>query len=108
MNLLFVAIKANFFIPTCFPGAPRLLQAIAADGIVPFLRPFAVTSKKGEPIRALLLTAGIAEAGVLLANVDYIAPIITMLVPICSYCSNRIVLYNVCNNNIVYIVILIE
>jgi solute carrier family 12 (potassium/chloride transporter), member 4/6 len=55
-----------------------LLQAIAADGIIPFLSPFAVTSKKGEPIRALLLTATIAECGVLLANVDYIAPIITM------------------------------
>jgi potassium/chloride transporter 4/5/6 len=55
-----------------------LLQAIAADGIIPFLSPFAVTTK-GEPIRALLLTATIAECGVLLANVDYIAPIITML-----------------------------
>jgi len=57
-----------------------LLQAIAADGIIPFLRPFAVTSKNGEPRRALFLTIAIAEAGVLLANVDYIAPIITMLV----------------------------
>lgn len=64
----------------CFSGAPRLLQAIAADGIIPFLSPFAVKSKKGEPIRALLLTASIAECGVLLANVDYIAPIITMYV----------------------------
>jgi len=64
----------------CFTGAPRLLQAIAADGIVPFLRPFAVTSKNGEPRRALFLTIAIAEAGVLLANIDYICPIITMLV----------------------------
>jgi len=61
-------------------GAPRLLQAIAADGVIPFLNPFAVTSKKGEPLRALFLTAAIAECGVLLANVDYIAPIITMYV----------------------------
>jgi len=63
-----------------YSGAPRLLQAIAADGIIPFLRPFAVTSKNGEPRRALFVTIAIAEAGVLLANVDYIAPIITMLV----------------------------
>lgn len=60
------------------PGAPRLLQAIAADGVIPFLNGFAVTNKNGEPRRALYLTAAIAESGVLLANVDYIAPIITM------------------------------
>jgi len=41
---------------------------------------FSVTSKNGEPVRAQLLTATIAECGILLANVDYIAPIITMLV----------------------------
>jgi len=57
-----------------------LLQAIAADGVIPFINPFSVTNLKGEPRRALYLTATIAEAGVLLANVDYIAPIITMCV----------------------------
>jgi len=61
-------------------GAPRLLQAIAADGVIPFINPFSVTNLKGEPRRALYLTATIAETGVLLANVDYIAPIITMYV----------------------------
>ena len=59
-------------------GAPRLLQAIAADGVIPFLNVFSVTTKKGEPLRALLLTAAISELGVLIANLDYIAPIITM------------------------------
>jgi len=59
-------------------GAPRLLQAIAADGVIPFINVFSVTNLKGEPRRALYLTATIAETGVLLANVDYIAPIITM------------------------------
>jgi len=61
-------------------GAPRLLQAIAADGVIPFINVFSVTNLKGEPRRALYLTATIAETGVLLANVDYIAPIITMYV----------------------------
>jgi len=61
-------------------GAPRLLQAIAADGVIPLLNAFAVTSTKGEPLRAQLLTVSIAECGVLLANVDYIAPIIAMFV----------------------------
>jgi len=62
-------------------GAPRLLQAIAADGVIPLLNVFAVTSSSGEPRRAQLLTACIAECGILLANVDHIAPIITMSVP---------------------------
>ena len=57
-----------------------MLQAIAADGVIPILNVFAVTNKKGEPKRALYLTAAIAECGVLLANVDHIAPIITMCV----------------------------
>ena len=57
-----------------------MLQAIAADGVIPFINPFSVTNLKGEPRRALYLTATIAETGVLLANVDYIAPIITMYV----------------------------
>jgi len=37
-------------------GAPRLLQAIARDGIIPVLQPFSVSSSRGEPTRALLLT----------------------------------------------------
>lgn len=32
-------------------GAPRLLQAIAKDEIIPFLAPFAVSSSRGEPTR---------------------------------------------------------
>ena len=61
-----------------FSGAPRLLQAIAADGVIPFLNLFQVTTSHGEPLRALLLTAFISLIGVLIANLDYIAPIITM------------------------------
>ena len=37
-------------------GAPRLLQAIARDNIIPFLQPFGVSSSRGEPTRALVLT----------------------------------------------------
>ncbi|KAI0215201.1 Solute carrier family 12 member 6 [Lamellibrachia satsuma] len=64
-------------------GAPRLLQAIASDGVIPFLNIFSVTTKKGEPMRALLLTATISEIGVLIASLDYIAPIITMFFLMC-------------------------
>jgi len=56
-------------------GAPRLLQAIATDGVIPFLNLFSVTTKHGEPVRALVLTSIIAEAGILIANIDNIAPI---------------------------------
>ncbi|EDO28392.1 predicted protein [Nematostella vectensis] len=59
-------------------SAPRLLQAIARDNIIPFLNFFAVGSKSGEPTRALLLTAAISEIGILIANLDSVAPIITI------------------------------
>lgn len=64
-------------------GAPRLLQAIASDGIIPFLNVFSVTTKSGEPLRALVLTAMISLIGVLIASLDYIAPIITMFFLMC-------------------------
>lgn len=47
-------------------GAPRLLQAIAKDDVIPFLSPFAVSSKRGEPTRALILTIFICQGGILL------------------------------------------
>jgi len=59
--------------------------------VIPLLNVFAVTSKKGEPLRAQLLTATIAECGVLLANVDYIAPIITMSVAVAADIPSHIV-----------------
>ncbi|XP_052817095.1 solute carrier family 12 member 7-like [Mya arenaria] len=62
--------------------APRLLYAISKDGIVPFLKVFSVT-KRGEPFYALLLTVGIAEAGVLVGNLDHVTPVITMFFLMC-------------------------
>lgn len=59
-------------------SAPRLLQAIARDNLIPFLNVFAHGSKSGEPTRALALTACISEIGILIANLDSVAPIITM------------------------------
>ena len=57
-------------------GAPRLLQAIARDNIIPFLGWFRATTKNGEPLRALLITAIIAEIGIIIASIDYVAPVI--------------------------------
>lgn len=64
-------------------GAPRLLQAIAKDGVIPVLNVFAVSSSRGEPVRALLLTAFISELGILIGNLDHIAPILTMFFLMC-------------------------
>ncbi|XP_017780215.1 PREDICTED: solute carrier family 12 member 4 isoform X2 [Nicrophorus vespilloides] len=64
-------------------GAPRLLQAIAKDGIIPFLSPFAVSSSRGEPTRALVLTILICQCGILLGNVDYLAPLLSMFFLMC-------------------------
>ncbi|XP_053986701.1 solute carrier family 12 member 4 isoform X2 [Hylaeus volcanicus] len=64
-------------------GAPRLLQAIAKDGIIPFLTPFATSSKRGEPTRALVLTIIICQCGILLGNVDYLAPLLSMFFLMC-------------------------
>lgn len=64
-------------------SAPRLLQAIAQDNIIPFLDPFAKIDSRGEPVRALLLTLVIAEVAVLIGNLDFIAPILTMFFLMC-------------------------
>ncbi|XP_076165217.1 solute carrier family 12 member kcc isoform X2 [Ptiloglossa arizonensis] len=64
-------------------GAPRLLQAIAKDGIIPFLTPFATSSSRGEPTRALVLTVIICQCGILLGNVDYLAPLLSMFFLMC-------------------------
>lgn len=64
-------------------GAPRLLQAIARDGIIPFIKPFEVSSSRGEPTRALILTLCICQCGILLGNVDLLAPLLSMFFLMC-------------------------
>jgi len=58
-------------------GAPRILQAIAMDKIAPKI--FAKgTGKTEEPRNALLLAFVIAEAGILIGQLDVIARIVSM------------------------------
>ncbi|XP_026149420.1 solute carrier family 12 member 4 [Mastacembelus armatus] len=64
-------------------GAPRLLQAIAKDNIIPFLRVFGHGKTNGEPTWALLLTGLIAELGILIASLDLVAPILSMFFLMC-------------------------
>ncbi|XP_069348377.1 solute carrier family 12 member 7 isoform X1 [Eulemur rufifrons] len=83
-----VIVIGSFF-STCgaglqsLTGAPRLLQAIARDGIVPFLQVFGHGKANGEPTWALLLTALICETGVLIASLDSVAPILSMFFLMC-------------------------
>lgn len=58
-------------------GAPRILQAIAMDKIAP--KVFAKgTGQSNEPRNALLLAFVIAEAGILIGELDVIARIVSM------------------------------
>ena len=61
-------------------GAPRLLQAIANDNLMPFLRPF---QGHGEPRRPLMLTFLLCLGCVLIGDINSVAPIITMFFLIC-------------------------
>jgi len=66
-------------------GAPRLLQSIAKDETIPFLKPMAVLSKSNEPTRALFVTLSICQLAVLIGNVDAVAPLLSMFFLMC-YC----------------------
>jgi len=59
-------------------GAPRILQALAEQGVVPASRVFASVDGRGEPRNATLLTAGIVVLALLLRDLNAIAPLITM------------------------------
>ncbi len=60
-------------------GAPRILQALARDEIFPSLRFFGHGSgASAEPRRATVVTFVIAQGGIMLGDLDLIAPIITM------------------------------
>ncbi|PAA68892.1 hypothetical protein BOX15_Mlig002002g2 [Macrostomum lignano] len=67
----------------CLCSAPRLLQSIAKDEVLPFLRPFATLNRFGEPFYALLITTVIAECGILVGAIDHIAPIVDFFFLMC-------------------------
>lgn len=57
--------------------APRTLQALAADGLAPRILARG-SGPSNEPRIGTLLTFALAQAGILLGNLDVIAPILTM------------------------------
>uniref|UniRef100_A0A8C0GSI1 Solute carrier family 12 member 6 n=1 Tax=Chelonoidis abingdonii TaxID=106734 RepID=A0A8C0GSI1_CHEAB len=85
-----VIVFGSFF-STCgaglqsLTGAPRLLCPPAVPlcpraGCIPV---FGHSKANGEPTWALLLTAGIAELGILIASLDLVAPILSMFFLMC-------------------------
>lgn len=60
-------------------GAPRILQAFARDNVFPVLRVFAAGSgRDDEPRLAIVTTFVISQTAIFLADLDAIAPVITM------------------------------
>ncbi|MEM6471754.1 MAG: amino acid permease [Planctomycetota bacterium] len=59
-------------------GAPRILQSLARDRVFMKLTPFGISGGDGEPRRAIVATALIAQGGILAADLNTIAPLITM------------------------------
>ncbi len=59
-------------------GAPRMLQAMAEQDIVPFHNILSVKTRTNEPRNASLFTGVIIIASLLLGNLDILATLITM------------------------------
>jgi hypothetical protein len=85
ISLLPALIAAGVFAATIssalgsMMGAPRILQSLARDRLFPLLGPLGTKSgKKAEPRRAILVTFLIAQAGIMSADLNSIAPLITM------------------------------
>ena len=59
-------------------GAPRILRALAKDGLIPLLKVFANDKwKNDEPLRGYCASFLIALIFVLIANLNFVAPLIT-------------------------------
>ncbi|KAI6233821.1 hypothetical protein M3Y99_00873500 [Aphelenchoides fujianensis] len=69
-------------------GAPRLLQAMASDEIIPFLRRFKHTDRRGEPVVAILVTLMICEIGILIAVIENLTALITQFLVMCYFGIN--------------------
>jgi len=62
-----------------FLGAPRILQALAADGVFPPLKPFAQgAGETNNPRRGVLLSGAIALGVVALGDLNLIASVVAM------------------------------
>uniref|UniRef100_A0A915BHE0 Solute carrier family 12 member 6 n=1 Tax=Parascaris univalens TaxID=6257 RepID=A0A915BHE0_PARUN len=74
----------------CLCSAPRLLQSIAKDDVIPALAPFARVTRNNEPFLGLVVTAFIAEFAILLGAVDSIAEVLDFFFLMCYAFVNLI------------------
>ena len=75
-----------------FVGAPRILLALGEKNILPKSQMLAKTSSRGEPVNAMIVTAGIVIMGISLLNLNTIAPLLTMFFMITYAMVNVVVL----------------
>ncbi len=81
-------------------GAPRILQAFSRDNIFRWLQPFGAGSgKNNEPRRATMLAFVIAQVCILLADLNTIAPLITMFFMITYGLLNLATFYEAITKN---------
>lgn len=73
-------------------AAPRLLQAMAQQRVVPQAEWLEKTSASGEPRNALIVTLAIGAAGLLTGSLDAIAPVITAFFILTYLALNAVVL----------------
>jgi amino acid transporter len=62
----------------CLISAPRILNAIAADGTVPFLQRAAPLNDAGEPTMALVMTTGFCLVASMIGSLDLVAPLLSI------------------------------
>ncbi|OYP35708.1 amino acid permease [Rhodopirellula sp. MGV] len=79
-------------------GAPRILQSLAKDRVFTSLTPFG-ESRDGEPRKAILATALIAQVGIVAADLNTIAPLITMAFLVTYGLLNLATFYESITNN---------
>ncbi|CAF4754133.1 unnamed protein product, partial [Rotaria sp. Silwood2] len=70
-------------------GAPRLLQSVAKDDIMPILKPFQSTFRD-EPFKALIFTLILSEISVLIANFDIVTTMVSEFFLMCYLSVNLV------------------
>jgi amino acid transporter len=80
-------------------GAPRILQSVARDRLFLRLVPFGASGTDGEPRRAILATVLIAQVGIMAADLNTIAPLITMAFLLTYGLLNLATFYESITNN---------
>lgn len=83
-----IALTAIAQAMQCIIISPRLLQAIAADGVVPFLGSFAHVSKNGEPRRALVATTLLCIVFAMIGSLNAVAPLVSICFLTCYSALN--------------------